>query len=83
MDAGKPVVVTFGFELIQIVEVFEEHQSIEMKLWLRMEWINEFLRWNPENFQNVTWVQVQIVLFTQESKIKNQEYISLMCPNAK
>ena len=58
LEASKPVYVTFGFELIQIVELMEEDQSIILKQWLRMSWVNELTRWSPENHHNITSVQV-------------------------
>ena len=30
-----------------------------MKLWLRMEWMNEFLKWDPRQFDGVKMIQVE------------------------
>ena len=48
LNSRTPVVVTFGFELIQIVDVLETEQVIALKLWIRMAWSSPLLRWNPK-----------------------------------
>ena len=59
VNGSKPLTVIFGFELIQILKVREEEQSIEMRLWLRMEWMNELLKWDPRHFNGVKMIQVE------------------------
>ena len=54
----KPVLVNFGIELIQVINVIEEEQMIELKLWLRLGWHNEFLTWNPRDYDNTSSIQV-------------------------
>lgn len=53
-DISKPVVVTFGFELVHIVSVTESKQTITQKVWLRMSWKNELLTWDPKMYGNVS-----------------------------
>ena len=53
LNASNPVVVTFGFELIHIVSLAEDDQTITVKLWLRISWFNEYMTWDPKRFGNV------------------------------
>ena len=59
VDMNQPVNVTFGFSLVQIVKLDEHQQSITMKIWLRMKWINEFMTWDPHEWGNITHSRVQ------------------------
>lgn len=54
LNRNDPVNVTFGFNLIQIMNVVERDQYITTKLWMRMTWINEFLKWKPHMWDNIT-----------------------------
>ena len=54
INSGNPVVVTFGFSLIQLTNVVEHDQYITTKIWMRMSWVNELLRWDPEHWGSIT-----------------------------
>ena len=54
INRTNPVVVTFGFSLIQLTNVVERDQYITTKIWMRMSWVNELLRWDPEHWGNIT-----------------------------
>ena len=53
-NKSHPVVVTFGFELAHIVSIVENTQTFVAKVWLRMSWKNELLKWNPHKWGNIT-----------------------------
>lgn len=53
VDKQKPLSVTLGIEVIQIMKFAEEKQEITIKCWLRMSWYNEFMMWDPRKFGNV------------------------------
>ena len=57
-DVRNPIVVTFGFSLIQIIDLVETDQYMSVKLWLRMSWINEIMTWDPKDWGNVTHTRV-------------------------
>ena len=59
LNMDNPVKVIFGFTLVQIVNLDEHQQSITMKIWLRMKWINEFMTWDPEEWGNIAHSRVQ------------------------
>ena len=50
LDKRDPVNVQFGFELIHLVNVDESSQSIQVKVWLRMKWMNQLMRWDPKKW---------------------------------
>lgn len=51
-DNNQAVNVTFGFELIHLVAVSESEQSLKAKVWLRMNWMNELMKWDPAKWGN-------------------------------
>ncbi len=53
VDKSYPIIVTFGFTLVQIIELNEHEQSVTMKIWLRMRWFNEFMKWDPKMWGNI------------------------------
>lgn len=54
LNPNDATIVTLGFELIHLINLIEQDQSITTKVWMRMQWKNELLNWNPEKFFNVT-----------------------------
>ena len=60
LDSRTPVVVKFGFEIIQILDVLETEQVITLKIWMRSSWNSELLRWKPQEFDNITSLQVNV-----------------------
>ena len=46
VNENDPVLVKFGFRLQQIVNLEEPEQRIQMKIWLKMSWKNNMMRWN-------------------------------------
>ncbi|KAH3830115.1 acetylcholine receptor subunit alpha-like 1 [Dreissena polymorpha] len=53
---GEPDVLTvkLGMRLSQIIDVSERNQIITTNVWLRHEWIDKRIRWDPTDFGNVT-----------------------------
>lgn len=51
-----PVVVGFGLELQQIIQVDEKHQVIIATFLRSLRWTDELLQWKPEHYGNVTQV---------------------------
>ena len=37
----------------------EHRQSIHMKIWLRMKWTNELMKWHRHEWGNITHTRVQ------------------------
>ena len=58
LDADKAVNVTFGYEMVHIVSIIETEQTITVKVWIRMSWINEYMRWDPHDWGGVTVTRV-------------------------
>ena len=51
--------LTFNMKIWQIMEIDEKHQKITIQNYFQMRWVNEMLRWNPEDFGNITNVPVR------------------------
>jgi len=58
-EKSKPINVTLGIEMKKIVEVNEVEQKFKIQVLLRMSWINEFIRWHPDEWGNISWIKVK------------------------
>ena len=45
-------------KLLQLYFQDEKHQIMNLNLWVRMKWRNPFLKWNPEDYGNITKLTV-------------------------
>lgn len=57
-NASKPVVVKFGFLLVQICDMDERNQILTTNVWLEQEWIDERLQWNESEFNNLDKIRI-------------------------
>jgi len=58
LNTSKPIDVTFGFQISQILEVNDRDQTVKMKTWVIQSWKNEFLTWEPSEWSNMTYIMV-------------------------
>ena len=54
----EPVEVTLSLTITQILDVDEKNQLIAVECWLRQEWRDINLQWNPEQYQDVNKVHI-------------------------
>lgn len=54
LDSTKPVVVTLGIAMQQIINLNEKEEQLEVSAWLKFQWRDENLRWQPSVYENVT-----------------------------
>ena len=54
----KPIVVRVGMAVMMIEELVERDQIMVMAACVKMIWEDEFLTWNPNNYDNLTWMAV-------------------------
>ncbi|XP_004073305.1 neuronal acetylcholine receptor subunit non-alpha-2 [Oryzias latipes] len=50
--------VRFGLKISQLVDVDEKNQLMTTNVWLRQEWIDYKLRWNPDKYGGITSIRV-------------------------
>ena len=46
--------LSFNMKIWQGMNIDEKHQTITIQNYFQMTWINEFLRWDPKKYENVT-----------------------------
>ncbi|KAL9957152.1 hypothetical protein ACROYT_G038755 [Oculina patagonica] len=61
-DPRDKIVVTFGFELVQLVNVDDRNQMITTNVWVRQIWDNELLAWNPADYDGIQTVRLHASL---------------------
>nr|XP_033795785.1 neuronal acetylcholine receptor subunit alpha-2 isoform X1 [Geotrypetes seraphini]XP_033795786.1 neuronal acetylcholine receptor subunit alpha-2 isoform X1 [Geotrypetes seraphini] len=52
------VIVKFGLSIAQLIDVDEKNQMMTTNVWLKQEWHDYKLRWNPADYGNVTSIRV-------------------------
>ncbi|KAK3726643.1 hypothetical protein QZH41_012274 [Actinostola sp. cb2023] len=58
MNPNSTINVTFGMELVQLVNVNDRHQMITTNVWVRQKWENQLLTWDPEKFNGIKQVRL-------------------------
>ncbi|CAI4221452.1 unnamed protein product [Auanema sp. JU1783] len=55
---SPPVIVDFGVAMILLINVDEKNQILHTNVWLTMKWNDFQLRWNPEDYGNISTIHV-------------------------
>ncbi|KAF7663643.1 hypothetical protein LDENG_00204970 [Lucifuga dentata] len=57
-NSSDTVLVHFGLSIAQLIDVDEKNQMMTTNVWVKQEWNDYKLRWNPEKYENVTSIRV-------------------------
>ncbi|ELK11902.1 5-hydroxytryptamine receptor 3A isoform X1 [Pteropus alecto] len=57
-DWRKPTAVSIDVIVYAILSVDEKNQVLTTYIWYRQWWMDEFLQWNPEDFDNITKLSI-------------------------
>ncbi|TKC49727.1 hypothetical protein EI555_005860, partial [Monodon monoceros] len=57
-NTSDVVIVHFGLSIAQLIDVDEKNQMMTTNVWLKQEWNDYKLRWNPAEFGNITSLRV-------------------------
>ncbi|XP_072906480.1 neuronal acetylcholine receptor subunit alpha-2-like [Hemitrygon akajei] len=57
-NSSDAVIVTFGLSIAQLIDVDEKNQMMTTNVWLKQEWFDYKLTWDPGEFDNVTSIRV-------------------------
>eukprot|EP00794_Sanderia_malayensis_P012868 gene12868-14193_t len=57
-NKSHPLVVDFGIAYVQLVELNDKEQMMISSIWVRQHWNNTHLAWDPEDYGNVTTINV-------------------------
>ncbi|ELW62544.1 neuronal acetylcholine receptor subunit alpha-2 [Tupaia chinensis] len=57
-NTSDVVIVRFGLSIAQLIDVDEKNQMMTTNVWLKQEWSDYKLRWNPADFGNITSLRV-------------------------
>ncbi|XP_072472929.1 5-hydroxytryptamine receptor 3A [Notamacropus eugenii] len=59
-DWRKPTTVSIDVMIYAILSVDEKNQVLTTYIWYRQFWTDEFLKWNPADFDNITQLSIPI-----------------------
>ncbi|CAH1268275.1 CHRNA9 [Branchiostoma lanceolatum] len=57
-NTSRPIDVTFGVALAQIIDMDERNQILTAYLWLRQNWVDEYLQWEPADYDGLESLRV-------------------------
>ncbi|XDV29496.1 hypothetical protein PO909_032615 [Leuciscus waleckii] len=57
-DLNGTVQVKFGLAISQLVDVDEKNQLMTTNVWIKQEWTDMKLRWNPDHYLGITSIRV-------------------------
>ncbi|NXR21589.1 ACHA2 protein, partial [Cinclus mexicanus] len=57
-NTSDVVIVRFGLSIAQLIDVDEKNQMMTTNVWLKQEWSDYKLRWDPAEYDNVTSIRV-------------------------
>ncbi|XP_041945314.1 neuronal acetylcholine receptor subunit alpha-2 [Alosa sapidissima] len=57
-NMSEAVRVRFGLSIAQLIDVDEKNQMMTTNVWLKQEWYDYKLRWNPADYDNVTSMRI-------------------------
>ena len=60
LNFNDAVQVNFSISLIRIIEMNTKSQELKTSIWLNYVWIDQFLKWKPENYAGVKRVMLPI-----------------------
>ncbi|EPQ19807.1 Neuronal acetylcholine receptor subunit alpha-4 [Myotis brandtii] len=52
------VLVHFGLSIAQLIDVDEKNQMMTTNVWVKQEWRDYKLRWDPRDYENVTSIRI-------------------------
>uniref|UniRef100_A0A8C5L2N3 Cholinergic receptor, nicotinic, alpha polypeptide 4 n=1 Tax=Jaculus jaculus TaxID=51337 RepID=A0A8C5L2N3_JACJA len=52
------VIVRFGLSIAQLIDVDEKNQMMTTNVWVKQEWHDYKLRWDPGDYENVTSIRI-------------------------
>ncbi|KAL2090572.1 hypothetical protein ACEWY4_012835 [Coilia grayii] len=57
-NMSEAVRVRFGLSIAQLIDVDEKNQMMTTNVWLKQEWYDYKLRWNPADYDNVSSMRI-------------------------
>ncbi|XP_054433509.1 neuronal acetylcholine receptor subunit alpha-4 [Pteronotus mesoamericanus] len=57
-NTSDVVLVHFGLSIAQLIDVDEKNQMMTTNVWVKQEWNDYKLRWDPRDYENVTSIRI-------------------------
>ncbi|KAG7520949.1 neuronal acetylcholine receptor subunit alpha-2-like [Solea senegalensis] len=57
-NSSDTVLVHFGLSIAQLIDVDEKNQMMTTNVWVKQEWNDYKLRWDPKEYENVTSIRI-------------------------
>ncbi|XP_006141707.1 neuronal acetylcholine receptor subunit beta-3 [Tupaia chinensis] len=58
LNSNDTIKVHFGLKISQLVDVDEKNQLMTTNVWLKQEWTDHKLRWNPDDYGGIQSIKV-------------------------
>ncbi|KAI4882042.1 hypothetical protein NFI96_012517, partial [Prochilodus magdalenae] len=76
------VLVHFGLSIAQLIDVDEKNQMMTTNVWVKQEWSDYKLRWNPEEYENVTSIRIPSELIWRPDIVLYNKWVILYTESA-
>ncbi len=73
---SEKLTVYMGIKLTQILDVDEKNQIMTTNVWVRQEWMDYKLRWNPDNYGGIDHLYVPSLKIWVIINLKTQRFAS-------
>ena len=57
-NISKPIKVEMGIAIKNLEEFNQKIESIKLNIWLRMNWVNEYMSWNTSNYEGMDFLAI-------------------------
>lgn len=54
VESKQPVIVKLGVILQQLIDLDERSEQLTVNMWLKYEWVDMNLKWDPQEYNNVS-----------------------------
>ncbi|KFP04029.1 Neuronal acetylcholine receptor subunit alpha-4 [Calypte anna] len=68
------VLVRFGLSIAQLIDVDEKNQMMTTNVWVKQEWHDYKLRWDPQEYENVTSIRIPSELIWRPDIVLYNKY---------
>lgn len=59
LNASESLNILFDISLVQVLDVNVKDQSITVLLWKKLEWMDQIHIWSPQEFGNITSMEMK------------------------
>ena len=60
INPDEAIQLNVSLSIVQLLDLSVKHEQIKLMSWMYLHWFDEFLTWNPKDYQNITQTVIPI-----------------------